>query len=243
MDRAAIFARAGAPEGIVVMSDEQTAGRGRSGRAWHSPAGAALYATLLLRPDVAPSALATLPLVAGVAVAEALELLTGAPVQLKWPNDVLMGDEQGRQKVAGILLTSRLAGQRAGHVLCGIGINLATPQENLPPGGTSVLRASGQRLDSRDMLDALLAAFTARYDQYLEALEHLVLDAWRARAALMGEIVTVVDAGQVRTGRFVDIDRDGALRLEQDGVIHRVVAGDLTRGPRVAAEREPPSPR
>jgi BirA family biotin operon repressor/biotin-[acetyl-CoA-carboxylase] ligase len=232
MDRAGVFARAGAPEGIVVVSDEQTAGRGRSGRGWYSPAGAALYATLLLRPAVTPSRLATLPLVAGVAVAEALESLTGSPVRLKWPNDVWMGDEPDRQKVAGILLTSSLAGQRVGHVLCGIGINLATPEEELPPGGLSVLAASGQRVGTRDMLDALLAAFDVRYYQYLAGTEHQVLDAWRARAALLGEIVTVEDAGVARTGRFAGIDSDGALILEHDGVVRRVVAGDLTRGPR-----------
>lgn len=231
MDRAAVFARAGAPEGLVVVSEEQTAGRGRSGRTWHSPPGAALYVTLLLRPSVPPPALATLPLVAGVAVAEALESLTGAQVQLKWPNDVWLGTDPAHQKVAGILLTSAISGHQVSHVLCGIGVNLATPLDCLPPGGTSVLAAGGQHIGSRDMLDGLLAAFNPRYGDYLAGREHLVLDAWRTRAAMLGEIVTLEDAGHIRTGRFVDIDSDGALRLEQDGVIHRVVAGDLTRGP------------
>ncbi|MCA9877789.1 MAG: biotin--[acetyl-CoA-carboxylase] ligase, partial [Thermomicrobiales bacterium] len=99
MDRAAAFARGGGPEGVVVVSDEQTAGRGRASRAWYSPSGAALYATLLLRPPVPPPALATLPLLAGVAVAEVLESLTGAPAQLKWPNDVWLGGDPAHQKV------------------------------------------------------------------------------------------------------------------------------------------------
>jgi BirA family biotin operon repressor/biotin-[acetyl-CoA-carboxylase] ligase len=238
MDRAGIYARAGAPEGIVVVSDEQTAGRGRGGRVWHSPPGAALYATLLLRPAVPPPVLATLPLLAGVAVAEALEALTGAPVQLKWPNDVWMGSDLERRKVAGILLTSAISGQQVNHVLCGIGVNLTTPLDQLPPGGTSVLTATGQTVLPRKMLDALLPVFAERYSQFQEDAEHPSLDAWRARAAMLGEVVTVQDAGQSRTGRFTGIDGDGALLLEQDGVVQRVVAGDLTRGPQKAGARE-----
>jgi BirA family biotin operon repressor/biotin-[acetyl-CoA-carboxylase] ligase len=232
MDQAAILARSGAPEGIVVVSDEQTAGRGRAGRAWYSPPGAALYATLLLRPAVSPAALSTLPLLTGVAVAEALESLTGASAQLKWPNDVWLGCDPGRRKVAGILLTSALAGQRVAHVLCGIGINLTTPLEHLPAEGTSVLAATGHAMSAREMLDALLPAFAERYREYQDSAGQASLDAWRARAAMLGEVVTVQDAGQARTGRFTGIDAAGALLLEQDGVVHRVVAGDLTRGPR-----------
>jgi BirA family transcriptional regulator, biotin operon repressor / biotin---[acetyl-CoA-carboxylase] ligase len=234
MDRAALFARAGAPEGIVVVSDEQTAGRGRAGRAWHSPSGAALYATLLLRPNVPPPALATLPLLAGVAVAEALEFLTGAVVQLKWPNDVWLGSNPEQRKVAGILLTSAISGQQVNHVLCGIGVNLATPLDQLPPGATSVLAATGTSVRPSEMLDALLPAFAARYNAYQIAAGQPALDAWRTRAAMLGEVVTVQDAGQARTGRFAGIDTNGALLLEQGGAIHRVVAGDLTRGPQMA---------
>lgn len=233
MDRAGIFARAGAPEGIVVMSDEQTAGRGRAGRAWHSPAGTALYVTLLLRPSVPPPALATLPLLAGVAVAEALESLTGASVQLKWPNDVWLGNDPDHRKVAGILLTSAISAQSVSHVLCGIGVNLTTPLDLLPPDGTSVLAATGKTVRPREVLDALLPAFADRYSAYQESAGQPSLDAWCARAAMLGEIVTVQDAGQARTGQFTGIDTDGALLLEQDGVVHRVVAGDLTRGPRI----------
>ena len=233
MDRAGLFARTGAPEGIVVVSDEQTAGRGRAGRAWHSPPGAALYATLLLRPNVPPPALATLPLLAGVAVAEALESLTGSAVQLKWPNDVWLGSDPEQRKVAGILLTSAISGQQVNHVLCGIGINLATPHDQLPPGATSVLAATGKAVHAHEMLAALLPAFAVRYGAYQAAAGRPALDAWRTRAAMLGEVVTVQDAGQARTGRFTGIDTDGALLLEQDGAVHRVVAGDLTRGPRM----------
>lgn len=234
MDRAAVFARGGAPEGVVVVSDEQTAGRGRAGRAWYSPPGAALYATLLLRPAVTPPALATLPLLAGVAVAEALESLTGAAVQLKWPNDVWLGSDPEHRKVAGILLTSAITNQLVTHVLCGIGINLTMPPDALPPGGASVLAATGMSLSPAQILPPLLSAFAAQYTAYLTHDGQPSLDAWRQRAALIGQDVTIADAGGLRSGRFLDIAPDGALLLEQDGGVHRVVAGDLTRGPRSA---------
>ncbi|MFT4040282.1 MAG: biotin--[acetyl-CoA-carboxylase] ligase, partial [Thermomicrobiales bacterium] len=208
MDRAGHFARSGAAEGIVVVSEEQTAGRGRAGRTWHSPPGAALYATLLLRPPVPPERLTTLPLLAGVAVAEAIEELTGAPAQLKWPNDVWLGNDSGRQKVAGILLTSAISGAGVSHVLCGIGVNLTTPPEALPPGGTSILAATGVATTPEAMLRALLPAFARQYARFLQYGGQPPLDTWRARAALLGEPVTIDEAGATRAGRFAGIDPD-----------------------------------
>lgn len=235
MDRAAHFARSGAAAGTVVVSDEQTAGRGRAGRAWHSPPGTALYATLVLRPHLSPDRLTTLPLLVGVAVAEAIEALSGAPARLKWPNDVWLGDDPERQKVAGILLTSSMSGRQTSHVLCGIGINLTTPPALLPAGGMSVLMATGAAFSPVAMLHALLPAIGRRYAEVLAHGGLPPLDSWRERAALLGEPVTVEEAGVPRAGRFIGIAPDGALLLEDGGsALRRIVAGDLTRGPRRA---------
>lgn len=102
MDIASWLAWFGARERTVVVSAEQTAGRGRGGRSWHAAAGSAVFATLVLRPPVAARRLSTLPLIAGVAVAEAIESISGRSVRLKWPNDVWLGVEGGAAKVAGI---------------------------------------------------------------------------------------------------------------------------------------------
>lgn len=145
MDIAAARAQAGEPEGLVVVADEQTAGRGRAGRTWQAPPRSALLLTALLRPPLPPDRLSTLALVAGVALAEAVEAVTGLPAWLKWPNDLWLGERNAGDKAAGILATSRLGPAGVEYALLGIGVNVTTPVEALPPGGTSLAAARFRR--------------------------------------------------------------------------------------------------
>lgn len=232
MERAELFARLGAPERTIVQSVEQTAGRGRAGRSWHSPAGGAIYATIILRPQVEPNRLSTLPLLAGIAVAEAIESASDAPVLLKWPNDVWMGTHAVNHKVAGILAMSRLEGPSVEYVLIGIGINVSTPGGALPPGATSILESTGQQLIPDALLVAMLARFDAAYAAFLATSGLPSLDAWRARAALIGECVAIEESGHSLIGTHRGVDDTGALLLEvAAGDTRRIVAGDLVRGP------------
>ena len=232
MDVASQLARFGAPDRSAVVATEQTAGRGRAGRAWQAPPGSSLFCTLVLRPHVAPDRLSTLPLVTGVAVAEAIESLTDASVQLKWPNDIWIGSDPKRRKVAGILATSTLRDAAIDYVLVGIGVNVASDSGDLPEGATSLLAATRLRIDPLGVFHLLIARFSREYEAYEGADGRPSLDEWRQRAALLRESVTVEDAGNVHSGEFVGIDGDGALLLrEPGGVVRRIVAGDLTRGP------------
>jgi BirA family transcriptional regulator, biotin operon repressor / biotin---[acetyl-CoA-carboxylase] ligase len=250
MEQAAALARYGARERTIVVADEQAAGRGRAGRMWQSPPGSGLYCTAIARPDVPPERLPTLPLVVGIAVAETLEELTGAAVRLKWPNDLWLGADPQRQKVGGVLAASRLAGSQIDSVLVGIGVNLSTDQDELPPGAGSVLAATGRRITPHLLLDRLLPRFDTRYAAWLAADGRLSPDAWHARAALLGEEVSVVENGHELVGTFLGIDDDGALLIRVDSgsehppggatptspgspnALRRIVAGDLVRGPR-----------
>lgn len=242
MDQAALLARSGAMERTVVASDEQTAGRGRGGRAWQSPRGQSLSCTLILRPRVPPGRLATLPMIAGVAVAEAIEEITGAETRLKWPNDVWLGDDPTQRKVAGILLSSSLSGSVVDYVLVGIGINVTTPRKELPPGAASLVSATGTLAAPAQVLDVLLRRFDAGYSDYLASNGRPSLEGWRARAALIGEPVTVEDAGRILSGVHAGIDDDGALLLKvPGGTVRRVVSGDLVRGPKAARGSPTPS--
>ena len=141
MKVASQFALFGARERTVVVSTEQTDGRGRGGRSWRAEAGSAVFATLILRPPVAAPRLSTLPLIAGVAVAEAIERIAGCTVWLKWPNDVWLGVDAHFAKVAGVLVTTSLRGDTVDHALVGIGINVLDGAQDLPrrsdndPGG------------------------------------------------------------------------------------------------------------
>jgi BirA family transcriptional regulator, biotin operon repressor / biotin---[acetyl-CoA-carboxylase] ligase len=232
MDAAADLARLGAPDRTAVVSAAQTAGRGRAGRAWQAPPGVSLFCTLLLRPGVAPERLSTLPLVAGIAAAVAIEEMTGAPAQLKWPNDLWIGTNPERPKVGGILTTSTLRGGTVDFALIGIGINVAAESDSLPAGGTSLLVATGAHIETADLFATILARFDRAYETFLAAEGHPSLAEWRSRAALLGEPVTIQDAGRVLSGIYTGIDDDGALLLhDPETGLRRVVAGDVTRGP------------
>lgn len=233
MDRAALLARAGARDRTAVVCAEQTAGRGRGGRTWRSGSGEGLYCTLILRPRVLAERLSTLSLISGAAVADAIAEATGSPPKLKWPNDVWLGDDPWRQKVAGILLASSLSGPDVAWVLVGVGINIGAAHDHLPEGATSLQAATGVQTTSGTMLDRLLTHIDRHYATYLSAGGRPSLDAWRARAALLGEFVSVEDGNRQLSGTFLGIDDDGALLLEErPGRVSRIVAGDLTRGPR-----------
>jgi BirA family transcriptional regulator, biotin operon repressor / biotin---[acetyl-CoA-carboxylase] ligase len=186
-------------EGTVAVADVQTAGRGRLGRTWEAPPRSAVLASVLLRPP-ADRPLPQLALVAGVAVADALEELTGLALQIKWPNDVMLR----RTKVAGIL-----AEARDGAVVLGIGINVNQTREQLPERGGSLRTATGMEWDRDSVLDAVLDALGIRYAQWREGGLDAVYDGLGARDFLRGRTVTVDGT----SGVAELIDRDGRLRI------------------------------
>jgi BirA family transcriptional regulator, biotin operon repressor / biotin---[acetyl-CoA-carboxylase] ligase len=237
MDVASQLARFGARERTAVVSTEQTAGRGRGGRSWQAAAGSAVFATLILRPPVAAHRLSTLPLIAGVAVAETVERIAECAVWLKWPNDVWLGLSGGATKVAGILVSSSLRGDTLDHVLVGIGINVLGEGHELPPGATSLQAASGVTVTPDEVFQTLLEKFDDAYAAFVAAAGRPSLDGWLARAAFLGEMVTIEDAGHSVTGRFIGVDEDGGLLVDEPGrPIRKLVAGDLVRGPRAASQ-------
>ena len=233
MDEAARLAAAGAPVGTVVVAAEQTAGRGRAGRPWEVPAGTALLCSILLAPPVTAARLGVLPLVLGVAVAETITAVTGLPGYLKWPNDVWMGNAIRGRKVAGILLTARADPDGTPSVIVGIGINVSTPGVALPAEATSLGVETGRCLAIEEVLRPLMGRLNVGYEAFVAADGAPSLDGWRARAALLNELVMVEVGGERRAGMMRGVDADGALLLERDGgVTERIVAGELVRGPK-----------
>jgi BirA family biotin operon repressor/biotin-[acetyl-CoA-carboxylase] ligase len=207
------LALAGAPHGTLVTASEQLEGRGRHGRSWHAPAGGALLCSLVLRD---PPAL--LSIIAGVAVAE----LVGPTAKLKWPNDVLIGT----RKVSGILVEGR---PQENWAVLGIGINVALRPEELPD---DLPRTAGTLGLPAKAIEPTLTRLLELLDHWLDAPAAEVLEAWRARDALLGVGVEWRDGGGVGAG----IDDDGHLlvRLSQGGM-HTIRAGEVrlnrTRGP------------
>jgi BirA family biotin operon repressor/biotin-[acetyl-CoA-carboxylase] ligase len=228
-DVAARLAERGAEEGTTVVAETQTAGRGRHGRTWFSPAGAGLYVSLVLRPagDLARgNAAALVTLATGVALAEAVRALTGLPAEIKWPNDVVVG----RRKLAGILAEGATLGGVLQHVVLGFGVNLRTaacPPE-LASRVTSIEAEISRPVERALVLAEILAALAERYASLKSGRFDAILAAWRRLAwALPAAPVEWDSPGGVVRGRAEDIGEDGALLVRVDGRIERVVAGEV----------------
>lgn len=216
-DEAARLADAGAPEGTVVWSREQTGGRGRRGRRWSSPVGN-LYSSTILRPDCAAAQAAELGFVAALAVADMVP--AGRQVRVKWPNDVLVDGG----KIAGILLESAVAdGGRVLHVVAGIGVNVGfAPQ--LPE-----MRYPGSALGGtvEAALETLAAALARRLADWRRDGFAAVRAAWLAQAGPLGAEVDVKLGDGLVRGRFAGLDQEGALLLETADGPRRIVSGEL----------------
>jgi BirA family biotin operon repressor/biotin-[acetyl-CoA-carboxylase] ligase len=231
-DLAATRARAGAAQGLVVATDQQSAGRGRLGRAWHSPVGENLYVSIVLRPARPAPEIPPLTLLAGAAVARALAGLGLSP-RLKWPNDVQIVNEGGVRKVAGILTEMSSEGGRVGHVVVGLGLNVNGTEfpPELATRATSLRLAAGRAFDRADVLAAVLEATEPLYEDFAARGPIVATTAWQERAAL-GERCRVAmpgAPGAELVGVALGVDPDGALRLRDDsGSIHRVLSGEIS---------------
>ena len=226
---AAELAAQGALHGTVVIAEHQIAGRGRLGRAWHSPAGVNLYMTVILRPRMQLAEVPRLSLVAGVAVAEALETIAPGLVALKWPNDVWL---DGR-KAGGIIaeaVTDALRGLVC--VLIGIGINLNLASKDIPSElrdkATSVLIKTGREVDRVQFTAKLFNMLDRRFSEAEFGGFAAVRPLYERYFALRGRRVTVIDASSTTSGMVRGIDADGALMLETEDGPTRVLTGDVS---------------
>jgi BirA family biotin operon repressor/biotin-[acetyl-CoA-carboxylase] ligase len=222
------LARDGAEEGTCVIAEAQTAGRGRLGRTWHSPAGLNLYTSIVLRPVAEPTAVPQLALVAGIAVAAAIRAETQLPAQLKWPNDVLI---DGR-KVAGILTEMEAEVERVHFVIAGIGVNVNAPARAFSPElratATSLAIAGGRRVDRAAVTARLLVELEERVARFASGGFAALRAEWEALSCLTGRPVTVTAADGQTPGQILGIADDGALRLATASGEARIVAGEVT---------------
>lgn len=219
-------ARDGAPDGLVVVTEHQTAGRGRLDRTWETPARSAITFSMLLRPTVPAAQWPWLPLLTGYAVNKALTSL-GYDAGVKWPNDVLIGGA----KVAGILV-ERIETPGGPAAVVGVGINAGMGTEELPVAtATSLALAGGGEPDRTEVLVAVLAGLREAYDSWQAGGEQgpSRLSVSYARACLtVGRDVRVdLPSGEVLTGRATGIDETGRLVVEGPGGPTAVGAGDV----------------
>jgi BirA family biotin operon repressor/biotin-[acetyl-CoA-carboxylase] ligase len=225
-DEAKRLAEDGAVEGTLVYALEQTAGRGRRGRGWHSPPGN-LYVSAVLRPGKPAAQSALIGFVAAVALADALQDLglSGERLRLKWPNDVLVD----KAKVAGILIeTSATAGGPPAWLVLGMGVNLAHAPENTPYPATTLRAAGLASVTVEGLLEALAGRLAEWYGRWQAEGFAPVRAAWLKRATGLGEPIEVRLDQESLQGRFVALEEDGALSLElPQGERRRVTVGDV----------------
>lgn len=210
----------GEAAGLVIRADRQTAGRGRRGRSWTSPAGN-LYASILLRPQRPVSEAAALGFAAVTAIGDVAEALLppGARVEHKWPNDLLIAGA----KASGILLEAQ-----PGFVVLGIGVNIASHPADTPYPATDLVTAGAAPIAPQALLERLLAAFAPLYDRWERDGFAALVPAWLRRAAGLGVTIEVRLERETLAGTFLDLEPDGALRLGlSDGTERRIAAGDV----------------
>jgi BirA family biotin operon repressor/biotin-[acetyl-CoA-carboxylase] ligase len=239
------LARQGAPEGVVLVADHQTAGRGRAGRTWAAPPGSSLLMSVLLRPPAAVMESCTMAV--ALSAAEAVEAVAGFAPRLKWPNDLVWpGDGSAPdRKLAGILAEADWpAGSTASGgyrppgddervvVVVGIGINVAWPDElpeDLADIAVACNHVTGRAPDREDLLIALLQRLDERYGALVTTGDRSQLvDAWKARSATLGRRVRVDLGADDVEGTAVDITEDGHLVVDTlDGTRRTFAVGDV----------------
>ncbi|MDO4783823.1 MAG: biotin--[acetyl-CoA-carboxylase] ligase [Propionibacteriaceae bacterium] len=219
----AALARGGAAEGYVLVSDEQTAGRGRRTRTWASPAGGSVAMSVLLRPGSAAEGWGWLSLLAGMAVTRGLRTLTGAGprISLKWPNDVLIDG----LKVCGIL-SECIESPQGPAAVVGIGINLALTREQLPVPHATSLALAGLPQERDAVVTAVLAALDRLYGEWIHTGPPV--PEYRELCASIGAPLTItVSEDECFSGVGVGIDRQGRLVVDIAGQRRAFAVGDV----------------
>ncbi|MFH1485692.1 MAG: biotin--[acetyl-CoA-carboxylase] ligase [Chloroflexota bacterium] len=224
MDVAKQAARDGAPEGTIVVADEQTAGRGRLQRQWLTPPGSGIALSIILRPDLA--CLRGLSMVASLATVRAIQKVTGLASSIKWPNDVLI---RGK-KVCGILIDCELQGEEVETAIIGLGLNV-----NLEPAAfaeiadtaTSLSAELAREVSRLEVLHSLLT----QIERYYLALRSgaSLREEWKDNLDTLGKWVRVWVGSTLEEGEACSVDTEGCLIVKRsDGTLVTILAGDVT---------------
>lgn len=219
----------GLAEGMVIVAESQTRGRGRLGRTWFSKPSKGLWFSVLLRPEILPQAAPQLTVAAAISLWRAIQLLTGLSAEIKWPNDLLI---RGK-KISGILTEMKAELDHVKHLIIGVGLNVNHREEDFPPDlraqASSLALASGQTWNRSDLLVAILREMDrACHRVYSGAFQGLA-EEWRQQCTTLGRQVTIRLGDRSIQGLAETIDEEGALLIRtQHGRLERVTGGDVT---------------
>lgn len=225
------YAEEGEPHGTTVVANMQSAGRGRRGRLWQSPAGSAIYMTILLKPRFIPDKASMLTLVMALSVADAIVEATGLSAGIKWPNDVVVN----KKKVCGILTEMNVELDYIQYVVIGVGINVNnnSPEEfpeEIRQTATSLKIESGMQISRAALLERVLAHFEKNYNIFTKTLDlSALMEAYDSRLLNLNAEVRVLDPKGEYTGIARGIDPTGELLVEKEnGEVVPVYAGEVS---------------
>jgi BirA family biotin operon repressor/biotin-[acetyl-CoA-carboxylase] ligase len=221
---------AGCPVPLVILAREQTAGRGRRGRIWHSPATGNLYSTFVFRPKLEPAHMQDFTLWMGLNICELITNFCKITPGLKWPNDLLVGD----RKVGGMLTEARIDADQIRDLVFGLGLNLNGRAADFPRDlqrvATSLAEATGAPVDLNRFAAALIGRVLAAYDQFMAGdYRDKFADLWASFDVLRGRPVTVTQGERTVAGTATGIDDEGSLIVRRStGGTERFRAGEVT---------------
>jgi BirA family transcriptional regulator, biotin operon repressor / biotin---[acetyl-CoA-carboxylase] ligase len=222
------FAQEGVNDGTIVIAEEQTLGKGRLDRAWHSPAGTGIWMSMIIRPKLLPHQAPQLTLLTAVAIVRAIENHLNIDCEIKWPNDILIGGK----KAVGILTELHADPDRINSVIIGIGINVNTKENDFPDElkqiATSLTIAKGEEVNRVSLVQAILVSFENLYENYLTHGFEMIKLLWESYSTSIGkEIVARTLHGSIK-GYAKGITSEGVLMLEEsDGKMHYIHSADI----------------
>ncbi|HEY3347452.1 MAG TPA: biotin--[acetyl-CoA-carboxylase] ligase [Nitrospirota bacterium] len=222
------LAAQGEPDGTVVLSEYQSAGRGRLGRKWISPPGVNIYMSVILRPEIPPDEAPLATLMAAVALAKAVRGLYELDARIKWPNDLLIGGK----KAAGILTEMSAEPERVRHIIIGIGIDVNMPAGEFPEElrgiSTSVKLELGRESNRAELVRRLIAELEGGYADLRAGRRGNITAQWKELSCTLGRMVRINTLRGERYGFAEDITEDGGLVLTQDGEREVITSGDVS---------------
>lgn len=214
-----------APDGSVFLAEVQTAGRGRLGRSWESPAGCGIWMSILLKPDCPPEEIAKLTPIAGLVICRVLRM-RGIDAGIKWPNDIIIDEK----KVCGIMteLCRDSEGRYCAVVGIGINVNFRTFPEELSDKATSLLLATGKEIDREQLLQEIFSLFEVYYQQFLNESFQTFQMEYEKNCLTIGREVQVISVQETYTAKAVAINEHGELVVEKDGEKFAVRSGEVS---------------
>ena len=218
-----------AKEGMAVIAESQTEGKGRKGRKWLSPGSGGIYISIILRPDIKPVNAVQIPLVVGVALAEAIRKATSLNARIKWPNDIYINDK----KICGILAEISCELDKINHIIVGIGINANTRMSELPieiqEVATSISDEYGKQINRAALITQFFTELEKIYSDFVENGFNRARKKWKKLTNTLGVRVKIMEGDNEIRGMALDIDEEGFLVFQSDsGEIMHITGGDVS---------------